>query len=317
VHNSNNIDMAIIELYSKRQKRLRGEVPEIYIYDSIPQALRVQIVHIIRDVIGVDKAYGGRETDSVYEFINNTLCREYGKFSLGNSPSSSFSEQVLNFFLQTKKNNEAIDVIELTFKYIERVIKKNYQRYIYDVDVKIKPEDAIAELNERFKEHGIGYSFDGGEIIRIDSTFIHSEITKPTISLLWNNKFIGANEEYLSAHENYRHGKNKECLTDCLKAFESVMKIICKEKGWTYNQNDTSKKLIQICFQNGLIPTFSQNQFTSLQNLLESGIPTIRNKLGGHGQGQIPQKVDDGITRYGLNLTGTNIIFLIEQSGLI
>jgi hypothetical protein len=105
-------------------------------------------------------------------------------------------------------------------------------------------------------------------------------------------------------------------LADCSKAFESTMKIICKEKGWNYNQNDTSKKLIQICFNNLLVPIFTQNQFTSLQNLLESGIPTIRNKLGGHGQGQALQIVDDGITRYGLNLTGTNIIFLVEQSGI-
>lgn len=48
---------------------------------------------------------------------------------------------------------------------------------------------------------------------------------------------------------------------------------------------------------NGLVPAFTQNQFTSLQNLLESGIPTIRNKLGGHGQAQFPQKVDDEMTR--------------------
>ena len=133
---------------------------------------------------------------------------------------------------------------------------------------------------------------------------------------IWHKKFQGANEEYMKAHENYCHGKNKECLTECLKAFESTMKIICKEKGWTFSETDTAKKLILICFQNGLVPTFTQNQFTSLQNLLESGIPTIRNKLGGHGQGQIPQKVDDGMTRYGLNLTGTNIIFLVEQSGI-
>lgn len=94
------------------------------------------------------------------------------------------------------------------------------------------------------------------------------------------------------------------------------MKIICKEKNWSFNQSDTAKKLIQICFTNQLVPTFTQNQFTSLQNSLESGIPTIRNKLGGHGQGAIPQKVDDEMTRYILNLTGSNIIFLIEQSGI-
>lgn len=171
-------------------------------------------------------------------------------------------------------------------------------------------------MNHRFKEHGVGYQFDGGEIIKVDSTYVHSEIVKPTIKLLWNKKFEGANNEYLKAHDHYKHGRNKECLSECLKAFESTMKIICKEKNWAYNDMDTSKNLIQICFKNDLIPSFTQNQFTSLRNLLESGVPTIRNRLGGHGQGQVPQKVDDEMTRYALNLTGTNIIFLIEQSGV-
>lgn len=307
--------MAIFDLFSKKQKRLRGEVPDIYTYDKIPLNLRVQIVHIIRDAIGENTFRGTNEPKKAYEFIHDTLCREYGRFFLGKS-NDSHKEQVENFLLQTQITDEVIDVIELSFKFIDTIIKQDYHRYTYNTTVKITPDDAITELNERFKENGIGYSFDGCEIIRVDSTYVHSEITKPTIALLWNNKFKGANEEYLKAHEHYRHGRNKECLTECLKAFESVMKSICKEKGWTYNQTDTAKKLIQICFQNGLVPTFTQNQFTSLQNLLESGIPTIRNKLGGHGQGQTLQKVDDEMTRYGLNLTGSNIIFLIEQSGL-
>jgi|SRR5690554_2690139 len=310
--------MAIFDLFSKRQKRLRGEVPDIYTYDSIPSSLRVQIVHIIQDAIGVDEEYYNLpdRPKQAYETIFNILCREYGKFSLTDSYRESEQEQVLNYFLQTNDTEIAIDIIELSFKYIFNIIKKDFQQYSYNTKIKLKPEEAISELNERFKESGIGYSFDGGEIIRIDSTYIHTEITKPTILLLNNKKFRGANEEYLKAHEHYRHGRNKECLTECLKALESVMKSICKEKGWAFNQTDTAKKLIQVCFQNNLVPTFTQNQFTSLQNLLESGIPTIRNKLGGHGQGQSLQIVDDEMTRYGLNLTGTNIIFLIEQSGI-
>ncbi|UPT70584.1 MAG: hypothetical protein M0D53_16155 [Flavobacterium sp. JAD_PAG50586_2] len=307
--------MPIFDLFSKRQKRLKGEIPEVYSFDDIPQTLRVQIVHIIRDTIGVDKY--ANEAASAYKFIKNTLCREYGVFDLGKSYREGDQEQVLNFLLQTKSTDEVIDVVELTFRFIVKIILPKYQQYSYNTSVKLKPEDAVAELNERFKENGIGYSFENGEIIRVDSTYIHSEITKPSIALLWNTKFKGANEEYLKAHEHYRHGRNKECLTECLKAFESTMKIICKEKEWPFSQTDTSKKLIQICFQNNLIPTFTQNQFTSLQNLLESGIPTIRNRLGGHGQGQTPQKVDDEMTRYGLNLTGTNIIFLVEQSGIV
>ncbi|MCZ8284061.1 MAG: hypothetical protein O9353_01280 [Bacteroidia bacterium] len=306
--------MPIFNLFSKRQKILRGEVPDIYTYDNIPQALRVQIVHIIRDALR-PRQRGSHFDESYdpYKTIHDIIAREYGLFSLGDPYDGTEEERLFGFFIDSKDTEQVIDIIEISFTLISA---KKAEWVRYETGAIIKPDYAIEELNGRFKEHAIGYAFEGDEIVKIDSTYTHSEIVKPTLNLLSKSQFIGANEEYLKAHEHYRHGRNKECLTECLKAFESTMKIICNEKGWAYDQNDTARKLIQICFQNNIVPTFSQNQFTSLQNLLESGIPTIRNKLGGHGQGAIPQKVDDEMTRYALNLTGTNIIFLIEQSGL-
>jgi len=292
-----------------------GEIPEIYVYDDIPNKLKVQVIHIIDDAIGHPKnSLYEDKVDEVYEFIRDALCREYGLFEL--LPHHHYIKNEVNNFFLKSTTDEALDLIELTFRLIEKYIKDENHSYHSKVRVKLNPKEAINELNERFRENGIGYSYENGEIIRIDSTYVHSEVTKPAISLLYNSMFEGANEEYMKAHQHYRDGENKECLANCLKAFESTMKIICKEKSWAFNQNDTSKKLIQICFQNNLVPSFTQNQFTSLQNLLESGIPTIRNKLGGHGQGAVPQKVDDEMTRYALNLTGANIIFLIGQSGL-
>lgn len=317
--------MGIVDIFSKRQKRLRGEIPDVYTYTNIPDKLKAQVVHIIIDAIDTNMSdcFQG-----IYQYVFDTLCREYGKFSLTNDNSNTIREQILNFLLQTHQTEEILDVIEVTFGCIDKNIRDILDKYTttgeitiedqYEYSVKKEDFDkAIEELNRRFKENGVGYSFESGQIIKIDSTYVHSEITKPTIALLGNNKFMGANEEYLKAHEYYRHGGNKECLTECAKAFESTMKIICKEKGWTYNQTDTVQALIRICFNKDLIPSFIQNQFTSLQSLLKSGIPTIRNKVGAHGQGQVPQKVDDEITRYGLNLTGANIIFLIEQSRII
>ncbi|MCJ7447140.1 MAG: hypothetical protein MUO72_05590 [Bacteroidales bacterium] len=310
--------MAVHDLYSKRQKALRGEIPDVFIFNKIPYNLRVQIVQIIKGTIG--KRHIGPYVDKpaeAYSLINKSLCHEYGLFSLfPNCENDPPELSVLNFFLVTEDVEKAIDVIEFSFLYIEKVIKPHYTEYIYHTDVDMTPDNSIAELNFRFKENGIGYQYESGKIFRVDSLYIHSEIIKPVLNLLQNPKFKGANEEFLKAHEHYRHGRNKECLTECLKAFESTMKIICKEKGWSFNSTDTSNRLIQICLQNNIIPSFTQNQFTSLNSLLESGIPTIRNKLSGHGQGQVPQKVDDEMTRYGLNLTGTNIIFLIEHSGL-
>jgi hypothetical protein len=307
--------MAIIDLFSKRQKVLRGEVVDVYFYDKIPHTLRVQIIHIIRDAIGIDRManfYSNNNPYAPYKWIHESLCREYGVFTLGTSNYGSETDEecVLNYLLKTDTVDQAIDIIEISFKVIKKVIGEKLNHYKQFFETKIDP---IEELNGRFKEHGFGYQFEG-EMIRIDSTYIHSEITKPTLSLLNQKEFAGPDEEYRKAHEHYKNERNKECLSECLKAFESTLKVICTKKGWTYNQTDTSKKLIQIVFQNNLVPAFTQNQFTSLQNLLESGIPTIRNKLGGHGQGQILQKVDDEMTRYALNLTGSNIIFLIEQS---
>ncbi|MGA0559883.1 STM4504/CBY_0614 family protein [Larkinella sp. VNQ87] len=304
--------MPIFDLYSRRQKRLNSEPFEVYIYNEIPKNLRVQIIHILTDLIGNGRFVN--DLSDIYELIHNTLCREYGLFYLGD-PHENYLTRLIEFITDTKEIEEILDVIEVSFHYTLEAYDYD-SNFMYHVNAKIELPNAIEELNLRFKENGIGYSYEKGQILRIDSKYIHSEVTKPLLSLLSNKKFEGANEEYLNAHEHYRNGKNKECLNDCLKAFESTLKVICTEKGWKYDQTDTARKLIQICFQNNLVPTFTQNQFSSLQNLLESGIPTIRNKLGGHGQGQVPQKVDDEMTRYGLNLTGTNIIFLIEQSGI-
>lgn len=306
--------MSRFDLYSKRQKRSKGEVPEVYIYDSIPYDLRVKIVFIIRDLIGRGK-YDNSRTEGAYKTIHNLLCREYGKFVLNDY--SSYEQKVVNFLLETQNTDEALDIIELLFYTMGVISEKHFDEYRRNVNVKMTLKEAIGELNYRFQEHGIGYQFEQKEIIKVDSQYMHAEVVKTVLLLLSSEKFIGASDEFLKAHEHYRHGRNKECLNDCLKAFESTLKIICGEKEWHFNDSDTARKLIQICFENGLVPSFTQNQFSSLQNLLLSGIPTIRNKLGGHGQGQVPQKVDDGMTRYALNLTGANIIFLIEQSGII
>lgn len=310
--------MPIYDLFSKRRKRLKGDVPDVLVYDIISQKLKVQIVHIVRDAFGEYTGYyqNSSTVEKAFKTVQEAFCREYGLFHLGTTGQETYQSQVLNYLLNSRNVEEIIDIVELCFQYIIGYIEANLNYYRSSASIKLAPQEAVQELNDRFKEHGVGYQFDGGRVIRFDSTYVHSEITKPVISLLWNSKFIGANEEYFKAHEHYRHGRNKECLTECLKAFESAMKIICKEKGWAFNKNDTSRKLIQVCFKNQLVPTFTQNQFTSLQNLLESGVPTIRNKLGGHGQGAIPQKVDDEMARYGLNLVGVNIIFLVEQSGI-
>lgn len=301
--------MGVFDLFSKRQKRARGDVPDVYTYDDLPSQLRVQIVHILTDVIGVDN-YGSDETGQIYEFMNNALCRERGVFELKKYTRNS-QDAVLNYFLEEKSVELALDVVELGFRVVSNFIADNHN-YRYQTQRKIEPEDAVRELNERFREHGVGYQFESNELIRVDSEFLHAEAVKPALFALRGAGFQGANEEFLLAHEHYRHGRFKESLVDSLKAFESTMKAICKIRGWSTNSGDTAKALITTCFSNGLIPSYLESQFSSLRSLLESGVPTVRNRNGGHGQGAIPVAVPEYLARYALNLTATTVLFLVE-----
>lgn len=310
--------MGIFDLFSKRKKRERGEIPDIYVYDEISDSLRVQIVHIWFDSLGNQNQYAqaimynGNQTSSAYKFIVKTLCREYGLFELptGNESNRDYLAELVNFLLQEKDIEKVIDVIELSFKVI--VNSTTDYNYLSRSNSKEIANNAVEELNQRFKEQGVGYQFIENEIIRIDSQLIHSEVVKPALKLLSDKNYKGAQEEFLSAYEHYRHKKNKEALNDCLKSFESTMKAICDKRKWIYQTNATSKNLINICFDNKLIPEFWQNNLTSLRSLLEGSIPTGRNKLSGHGQGSDKIEVPDYLVSYMLHMTASTIVFLIE-----
>ena len=310
--------MPITDIFSKRQKVLRGETPDVYHYDTLPTPLRVQVVHIMRDVLGDEKQYGISERYSrpgvraTYDFITDTLCREYGVFHLSKDYNRHKNRMMnlIDFFLKVRDVEKAFDVIELSFYAVD--IYTRDRNYLYKSDPVGDADRAIEELNHRFKEHGVGYCFTDGQIVRIDSEFVHSEVVQPALRILNREEYAGAQQEFLQAHEHYRAGRTKEALNECLKSLESVMKSICDRRGWSYDQGAGANKLIGICFDNGIVPPFWQTQFAALRGLLEGGVPTARNKLGGHGQGAAPQPVPDHIAGYVLHMTAAAVVFLAE-----
>lgn len=301
------------ELFSKRQKRLRGEIPDVYQYETIPHELRVQIIHIWQTVLR-DRHYDIAQ--QAYEFFHDTLSYEYGKFTLDQSDDfgshrgrdNFYYAVVIEFFLHISDLERAIDVIELSFRFIDQDVRYNRQGYFRP---SISPDDAINELNYRFREHGVGYQYESGLIIKVDSQFIHSEVVKPALIMLSDPMYGGANEEFLNAHEHYRKRRYKECLNDCLKAFESCLKAICQKRKWHYDsERDTANNLIQIVLDHKLIPTFMESHLSGLQSALKSGLPTVRNRRAGHGQGPEKIVVPEYVAAYALHLTASNILLL-------
>jgi len=304
--------MAMVELYSNRQKRIRGEVLDVYTYDQVPQSVRVQIIHIWRDALGREELYRTYSpVREVYQGIVSILCREYGMFQLPHTNQRhgrDYLNELFNYFINESSVDRHLDVIELTFRLIDSSACEHL--CLPSGEGRELADKAIEELNHRFKEQGIGYQFTNNELIRVDSEFIHAETVKPALRLLNESGYAGAQEEFLGAYEHYRKGNNKEALNDCLKSFESAMQAICDKRGWTYPTGATARPLIRTCFDNKLIPEFWDQQFNSLRSLLESSVPTGRNKLGGHGQGSQLVSVPDYLAAYMLHMTASALVFL-------
>ena len=56
--------MPVFDLFSYRKRVAEGETPDVFVYDTLPEALRVQIINIWRDAIGpfhVYSSYGMRD----------------------------------------------------------------------------------------------------------------------------------------------------------------------------------------------------------------------------------------------------------------
>jgi hypothetical protein len=57
-----------------------------------------------------------------------------------------------------------------------------------------------------------------------------------------------------------------------------------------------------------------QNSFTGLRTILESGVPTTRNKTAGHGTGATPRNIPRYIAEFQLHQTAAAILLLVAAA---
>jgi AbiJ N-terminal domain 4 len=163
--------MGIVNLYSKQQKALKGQPPDVYRHDELPKPLRVQIVQIWDDAIGRE-AGPLSGANFLFEQAHKHLCREYGVQHLWRLPDHplrmEFARQEVNqFFLNCQQVEQCLDVIQVVFTLAQQHVRLHARDGMFSPTVSC--DDAIKELNERFREHGIGFQFHNGQILRIDS----------------------------------------------------------------------------------------------------------------------------------------------------
>ena len=295
--------MPVLDLFSFRKRSAAGETPDVFTYEELPWQLRVQIVHIMRDAIG------GHNYDA-WETIHDSVAREQGRFILG--IGRGHQEDCEEFLLNHHSVDETLDLIELSFLYVDRVARgiPDYEWRGYGI--RLAASEAIDEINVRFRRAGVGYQFEGGQVIRVDSELVHSEVVRPALRYLHQRGFEGPQEEFLRAHACYRAGDTKDAVTNANNAFESTLKTICDQRGWEFPRGARASELLKVVRANGLLPDYLDASFDQLAATLKSGLPKVRGEEGAHGQGAAPRKTPDHIAAYALHLAAAKILFLVE-----
>ncbi|KAA9325049.1 STM4504/CBY_0614 family protein [Adhaeribacter soli] len=279
---------------------------DVYSYEPIPQKFKNQFIKIVKGFL-----YSTDFSGSSNKFFSNIYHQILDYHGLKSLPSAGYledtSDRIEQYLDSLEEITLVLDVIEICCREIYWAANWHFETNFYST-VPAKAQEGIDKINSRFSQNGLGYEFINEEIIKIDSQILHAEIVKPVLHFIHNADFKAVDEEYRLAFEHFRHGNFPDCLTNCGKAFESTLKIILTKKGWEFDPvRDTAKKLITICFEKELIPKYLQQHYTSLISALESGVPTIRNKDGGHGAGAEQKVIPEYFTSYMLHLTGTSI----------
>jgi hypothetical protein len=297
--------MAVIATFSKRQK---GR-PTALVYDALPEALRMQIEKVLVDALGNwSEGWGA---------INSMMDREHPAPSfvrMWDSRQYASSPYIVQCIVRGTFE-ESMDGVEIGLAMLNTVIREQPTHYARVYNVRQSVDDAIAEVNCRFLEHGVGYQFsiEESQIIRLDSELLHAETVEPAMRLLKLPGFEGPAEEFAKAHAYHRAGEGKDAVSWAVKALESTLKAICDVRGWKYEKTDAVKALLDVVFENGLVPLELQTHFGGLRSALVSGLPTIGNRMTRHGQGSQVKPIAEHLVTFGMHLAATAIVFLVES----
>lgn len=303
--------MGVFDLYSKRLKRAAAAgVPQLFTYEPLPQPFRVQVVHIWGDALGKPVQYGSPDVANRWSQIHDIIAREKGLFALSYDSGQPL-KQCVEWFLKAD-TDDALDMIELTFRAIEVFITDLHAYAREEQGIKVTPDQAIDELNQRFVEHQLGYEYIAREIIRKDNQYTHEEMIKPALSLIYENGFEKAQEEFLLAHKHHREHRDKDCIVAAQRAFESTLKAICTKMNWQYSKGDRLPELVTAVRKNGLFPEYLDNGLNTYIAMMKTGLPTVRNNAGGHGDDPTTEAVPSYIARYALHLTASNIALAVD-----
>ena len=253
-----------------------------------------------------DNFYG----PTFWEQILRNLQYLHGRQILSKVASRNSLED-LSQFLAECSDDHFLDFVEMVFRYQESGV--NRQQLVAAVNGFLEIDNLPYAVTDFVWQPTGDAPYRSMElveyprIIRRENRVVHTVAIQPALELLTRPGFVSANQEFLGALEDYRKADFPSCLTKCGSALESVMKVICEQRGWPYNQNDTAGILLR-----NILPRTALGSSFEQQLLV---VPKVRNRYGNaHGKGTSQQATPNHVAHYTINATASAMLLLVEET---
>lgn len=167
--------------------------------------------------------------------------------------------------------------------------------------------DFQAEINEAFQDEKCPWLLCDGNFFQFDSEFLEVHVLHRTHELLAAARFDGALQEFAEARNDLAAGDFKGAIHNAAKAFESALKAIHKR------HEGNAKALIDDLKSMSFYEGFPASLVSGFGDQVLMTLPTIRNRAGGHGQGEAVIEVPRSLAELSLHLSASFIVFLVKR----
>ena len=198
--------------------------------------------------------------ETILEWLN-----EYGvdEISESNEISKGNYHSEFQFLITNYGAASIFDFIEIAMKHMERDNRENCR----------------IKINQIFDIHECPWRISDGEFFKLDANFMGERLSANAHDALAANTFTGAAQEFAKARQLLGANEVKDSILYAGKSFESVMKVM------TGLNHANADKLIQAMLTQGYFDDLPDGFKSGFGEQVLKTLPTMRNKLSGHGQG--------------------------------
>lgn len=298
------------DVYSKRGKPL----PDVFVYDAFSERLRRQLSYIVADTLG--KLYFNNSHNQpkwFFDEIKGAIVREHGLPYLDRTHGDDVVGEIKQCLLNLTDIAILTDLIEYWIASLRRLQRGKFPLQPVGSVVQYSGllfEEAVNEVNHRFRENGVGYEIDvnSSHLIRVDNKLVHAAVIQPALLLLSKPDYSVPNTEFLASLDEYKKGNYAESITKAGSAYESVMKVILAKKGWTHDPTKAASHLVKAIVDNAPLDGGYNQVLLSVAN--------IRNLASSaHGGGTTPRVAEEHHCQLTLNLAASAMLYLVDEFG--